>query len=319
MGPLSTPTEDVELAALEDANGDLQDAESLRRRIRRDGYAFFPGLLDPSHVSNVRELILQAVGALGWTEPGTNPLEALPSSPGRHAGEDRWWEGYVAIQKIEAWHQLAYEPRLLKTLELILEDVLVLPVKIARVTYPSLFFPTPPHQDYFFIGGNADTFTAWIPLGSCPGDLGGLQVLPGSHHGGLRPVEPAVGAGGVSANLDARERCWRTADYQPGDVLVFHSLLVHRAPQNKGRTLRLSTDYRYQRVDAPLNPGALFPHAFQTGHMPFWNTLTEGWSTDRWISTPPWVHVAQWSSYRDPHPYSRFASPDSEFTKKATP
>jgi len=57
------------------------------------------------------------------------------------------------------------------------------------------------------------------PPGEVPRSLGGLAVLPGSQH-----------SSGVAARpLRRLEPGWRTADYEPGDILVFHCLTTHAA------------------------------------------------------------------------------------------
>lgn len=42
------------------------------------------------------------------------------------------------------------------------------------------------HQDYFYVKGNTDTVTAWIPLQDTAYEVGCLMVMPGSHK--LGPV-----------------------------------------------------------------------------------------------------------------------------------
>ena len=37
---------------------------------------------------------------------------------------------------------------------------------------------TPPHQDPWYIGGTQEVWTAWVPVGDCPDEFGGIAVLP---------------------------------------------------------------------------------------------------------------------------------------------
>ena len=116
-------------------------------------------------------------------------------------------------------------------------------------------YTTPSHQDYIHIRGTEETYTAWIPLGPCPTELGGLSVLSGSHRDGIYPVQPAFGAGGLgidTAPLEANGLYWVSGDYEVGDALFFHSHAVHKAlPNQTSDRIRLSVDYRYQ---GPRNP-----------------------------------------------------------------
>jgi hypothetical protein len=44
---------------------------------------------------------------------------------------------------------------------------------------------------------------------------------------------------------------WLTADYHPGDLLVFHNLMVHWALPNRSDRIRVSIDNRCQPINAP--------------------------------------------------------------------
>ena len=47
---------------------------------------------------------------------------------------------------------------------------------------------------------------------------------------------------------------WLTApEFRMGDVLIFTMKTVHAGTDNDTRALRLSTDSRYQRADAPVD------------------------------------------------------------------
>jgi hypothetical protein len=71
--------------------------------------------------------------------------------------------------------------------------------------------------------------------------LRGLAIQPGSHLG--PPQRPrAFGQG---------ERGWATTHYRAGDALVFHCLTSHAALPNRGTSLRISGDFRWQRPDQP--------------------------------------------------------------------
>jgi hypothetical protein len=139
-------------------------------------------------------------------------------------------------------------------------------------------FKTPPHQDYIHIQGAEATYTAWFPLGDCPADLGGLAVLAGSHRAGVLPVSPAPGAGGVGVETEDLALSWVTGDFLLGDVLLFHSHTVHRALDNRSPDrLRLSVDFRYQGMSAPVTEGSLKPHF---SRLP-WDDIYAGWKSHR--------------------------------------
>ena len=72
---------------------------------------------------------------------------------------------------------------------------------------------TPAHQDGHFIRNNPRLWTAWVALGDCPPELGGLAVLPQSHVGGLLPHSAAVAEPSASN--------WASAHYCAGRCVVF--------------------------------------------------------------------------------------------------
>ena len=63
----------------------------------------------------------------------------------------------------------------------------------------------PPHQDFIHIQGSPNVWTAWLPLGDCAHDLGGLSLLVGSHKVGVLAVSRALGAGGLRTDTESVE------------------------------------------------------------------------------------------------------------------
>jgi hypothetical protein len=61
-----------------------------------------------------------------------------------------------------------------------------------------------------------------------------------------------------------------------GDVLVFHSLTVHKGIENRSARLRMSIDCRYQRVGDPFNPDNATPDGQPLG----WEEVYAGWRSD---------------------------------------
>ena len=72
-----------------------------------------------------------------------------------------------------------------------------------------------------------------------------------------------------------------------GDVLIFHSMLVHKGVPNRSDRLRMSMDVRFQRVDAPFN----FDNAQTDGQPLSWEDVYAGWESDAlkyyWKRLPP--------------------------------
>lgn len=263
------------------SNDLLDDPSALRARANRDGYLFLKDFVDQAAILETRADIAQILLEFGWIDEGTDILEAFTSRPAAVHGEAEHQPIYDRVQLLESFHSLAHDGAVLKLMTALLgEDAMLLPLNIARIIFPSRTeHTTPAHQDYVHIQGSRDVWTAWVPLGACPEDQGGLSVLTGSHKVGILPLSPALGAGGVKSLTQDVEGEWVSSPFDLGDALFFHSHTVHRGiPNRSGNRLRLSADYRYQRASDPVVDFALLPHS--TVHT--WEEIYRGWKSDRY-------------------------------------
>lgn len=291
----------------------LDDADALRARLTEEGYLFFRGLLPRDVVDDARTRIARILYDSNWLAPDSAPDELLASDRAVEEGSPGFFGAYTAIQSTEAFHQLAVRPELLALAERLLgEPSFAHPAHICRIAPPSPGAnPTPIHQDYRFIQGCIDTLTTWLPLSAAPPEIGGLRVLAGSPRLGVLPVKASDGPGMMRAEADENHPEWRTTTYQPGDVLLFTSLTVHGAMPNRTRKLRVSADFRYQAVSAPMARDLLGvgkPHYHPD--VPDFPTLTRGWTSTDSIELPPNVNIVnRWDPRTDdvPTPPSRFA------------
>jgi hypothetical protein len=285
-----------------DSSVDRHDGARLRQRFREDSFLFFRGLLDPAKVTEVRRAALQRLRTIGWLADDADPDAALPGPVPHHDrgmmnGEavidPGWRAGYQAVQSLESLHRLAHDDSLRAVLAHLLgERVVTHPRKIARISFPGLAFPTPPHQDALFNQVPVDVLTVWIPLGDCPAELGSLRVLRGSADRDILPVFSVQGLGGQTVDVAWDDPDWVGGDYRCGDVIVFHSRTVHMTPPNQGSAIRLSMDCRFQSADDPIKPAALMPHGYSHKQLPGWSELTKGWQTARWVEVDEPVRIA---------------------------
>jgi 1-deoxypentalenic acid 11beta-hydroxylase len=210
-------------------------------------------VLDTESVMRVRDDFIRVLAAQGVVQAGV----AQPVSTG---------VGVEAVDDNELY-ALASHLELCESDELrdLLRSVFGEEVFIYRSTNIRYALPhddlhvTPPHQDHFFVGPNDDFRTVWIPLMKIDESVGGLAVARGSHRTGLREhVEQEdaesyvfLGRKQKGVRLAAVDEEWLTADYEPGQVLVFHSHAVHRALPNRSGLVRLSLDVRCQPARTP--------------------------------------------------------------------
>ena len=114
-----------------------------------------------------------------------------------------------------------------------------------------------------------------VPLHDLPASMGGLAVAAGSHRRGIYDYRPALGAGGIAV-IDPLEGAWVTNEFRQGDVLIFHSLTVHRGLPVTGERFRMSVDGRYQCAHEPVLQRSLLPHMGVTT----WEEVYAGWESD---------------------------------------
>lgn len=262
----------------------IEDAEELREQARQDGYLYFRGLIDAESILNLRRDFLEICHRHGWVEGGENLMDAIRTSTPFMEGDDGYWPVLDKFQRLESFHAFAHHPAILDVCDKLFgEKTLVHPRNIGRIMFPeNTKYTTPAHQDYIHIRGTEDTYTGWIPLGTCPEELGGLSVLAGSHRFGIFPVKPALGAGGLGIDttpLEADGLEWVTGDFALGDALFFHSHTVHKAlPNQTADRIRLSVDYRYQGGSKPVTEGSLLPHFNRMG----WDEIYAGWHSTKY-------------------------------------
>jgi ectoine hydroxylase-related dioxygenase (phytanoyl-CoA dioxygenase family) len=109
------------------------------------------------------------------------------------------------------------------------------------------------HQDYYYVRGNVDIVTAWIPMQDTSYAHGCLQVMPGSHQLGPLPHDVQI--------LDKRhmpsgifDRVARFVEMKKGDALLFHSCLLHSSGVNFSEVTRYSVQARYSPAGQPTDP-----------------------------------------------------------------
>ncbi|MBK6632542.1 MAG: phytanoyl-CoA dioxygenase family protein [Betaproteobacteria bacterium] len=109
------------------------------------------------------------------------------------------------------------------------------------------------HQDYRYVRGNTDIITAWVPLQDTPYVRGCLMVMPGSQELGIIEHDHEVlGKRHSPSGVFGREV--RYVEMRRGDLLLFHSLLLHSSTLNMSPTVRLSIQARYSALSAPTDP-----------------------------------------------------------------
>jgi hypothetical protein len=263
---------------LEDASALAQDGPALAARMARDGYLYLPGILPVDAVAPVQHEVGTVARDAGWLRRDRPVAEAVADPAGFCVDpEPRYLDVLRRINRLESYHALKHHPRLLGFFERMLgAPVFPHPRVLMRNIFPGRpEYTTKAHQDYPNVQGTTEVYTAWMPLVDCPADVGGLQVARGSHTLGVLDFGIGNGAGGIEV-LDPLEGRWTGGPMRAGDVLVFHSLMVHKGQENRSDRLRMSIDCRFQRVRDPFNPDNANPD----GQPLSWEEVYAGWQSD---------------------------------------
>jgi len=245
-----------------DSTGLLAGGTGLYRRMKRDGYLFIRNVLPKRDLESLRTEWLLKLEEAGWLQKNSSPAEGLADPDAFYVEpQDAYMDVLHEVYRLRSFHALQQHPNLLRFLERMLGGgVIPHPRLIGRVIFPQRDeYTTPPHQDFINIQGTQETYTAWIPLSSLAAEMGGLQIAAGSHRGGVYDFRPSLGAGGLAVT-EPLENAWVNSPIEQGDVIIFHSMVVHKGLPNRGDRLRLSIDGRYQRVSDPITADSLKPH-----------------------------------------------------------
>ena len=108
------------------------------------------------------------------------------------------------------------------------------------------------HQDNrYWLFDRPDLVSVWLALGQEQDENGGMQLIPGSHHG---HIERGRFDGALFLRQDLQENqalidTAVSAQLEPGDVLFFHSRTLHAAGRNNTDQIKTSLVFTYHAGD----------------------------------------------------------------------
>jgi ectoine hydroxylase-related dioxygenase (phytanoyl-CoA dioxygenase family) len=230
----------------------------LQDEMNSRGYLLIRGLLATNVLSPLLAQIAEVVYAAGWLLADRDPFERIANVQAACGDPDPLFKRtYQEIFNLELFHTLPHHSALKAVMRMLVgERLLVHPKPIGRLIFPNCEdLVVRAHQDYRFMQGDPECYTAWIPLHDCPISLGPLRILEGSHHFGFQSHDrtsiPAI------PDWAALGDDWVGGQINAGDVLIFHSFTVHAASPNFSNQLRISLDCRFQDYRRPFNPANL--------------------------------------------------------------
>lgn len=267
--------------------------DDLSHIFRQNGYLFLRSFFPVNFILEAREKVINVLKKEGWGR--WEGEEFIAINPTRRINSPEFYKCISEMMKEEVLHELSQSPSLCDLLSKILgETVYPHPRKMIRITYPYVMNPkdrVPPHQDIVYVKGERDTFTVWIPLGDYALHQGGLEISPRTHNYGLFAMQ---------ANDEGRFGCtaieeplknfqWYGVHYHPGDLLIMHSLTLHRSGINKSQQFRISLDCRFSSVERTINEDQLLPPYYP--HVPNWDQLSSEWQKKDRFTIPSTLQV----------------------------
>ncbi|KAI9821328.1 MAG: hypothetical protein M1827_004064 [Pycnora praestabilis] len=261
--------------------------EEMRKHFDEDGYVFVKAVIPREDVLDMREHYFSHLSSTGILKPGTHPRDGIfndTADPFLHNGVG----GTNLPEEMEQQRLLTaahVTPEYLNFLESphlrqFIRDFMswkretIVTRTLLRHNVPH-GLSTGIHYDRIFLrAGESEFLTAWVPIGDCAADGGGLTYLENSTELGQQmeadfterakdftPEERIRGFnqnmakdGQLSHNADEFGRVeakgrhrWLIADYEAGDVVFHNPYMIHGACKNEDKMgrIRLSTDLRF--------------------------------------------------------------------------
>ena len=258
----------------EDFLGELQQTVQpmhheceLHLKLDRDGYLFFPGLIDTREIQAARNAVFKQL-------KDVDELEA-PYEEGIFSHRSRRDELYK--DRGEFWEMVSNGELLRKvsngpTLQKIASKIFGSPA----VGFDYLFLRAVPRGRFthlhcdsgFFTRFTKKVLTCWIAFTDITSDKGPLFVIEGSHK--FMDIRKNFDNFDVvfnkeqKASIDEdpvsfankRNAKLLTTNFKPGDVLIFGMHTLHGAFENHATDdrIRLTCDIRYQPISEPRDP-----------------------------------------------------------------
>lgn len=261
---------------LRDSNDAASDFEELRRRMDTDGYLFLPGFFPREDVRAVRIKICEVLAGEGLLDPDEDIEKALA-----RPGMELYFRPDIANGPAKpVLDQVIYGSKIMDFYtQLLGRQATHYDFTWLRTIAPGK--GTYPHCDVVYMGrGTHEVYTAWVPLGDVPLNVGGLIVLEGSHKNtpsleeyrhmdvdtacqnipgrsqtdaAGRPYFGAIGDNTPSLRQELGCRLLTCPEFKMGDLLTFSVYTVHGSLDNQSTEIRMSSDSRYQLKSLPID------------------------------------------------------------------
>jgi ectoine hydroxylase-related dioxygenase (phytanoyl-CoA dioxygenase family) len=227
---------------------DLPDSQ--REAWERDGFFILKGFAVPPLLDAMTERVCTAARAVAAGED-IRPAYVVPEEalvPTAQTPEDRLSKLFRVHRHEPVFADFCRDPALLDVVEGILGPDLDCFLSQFIFKNPGAL-GQPWHQDaFYFPFDRGPQVGVWLAVTAATHDNGPLWVLPGSHR---EPVHDVVRDRREHANfayVEIVDHDMSTAHpvlMEPGDLLVFHSQLMHKSTDNGSQRRRAAMVYHY--------------------------------------------------------------------------
>ena len=237
--------------------------------LARDGFLVIRRLASPETCTQLLQTVHGELNKPSEPSGPSGPIEYEADLGYAGAPADRDAVGGTTIRRLRQAYQRhpllaqwATNPELINCLRPLLGHDLVLPMahhNCVMTKQPQFSSRTEWHQDFrYWSFQRPELFSAWLALGPETAENGALEVVPGSHALTLdttRFDEQQFFRNDLENNrqlLESRQ----LVTLEPGDVLLFHCLVLHAAGPNLTRDTKYSVVFTYRPADNPPSPGS---------------------------------------------------------------
>ncbi|KAL9108569.1 MAG: hypothetical protein Q9227_006655 [Pyrenula ochraceoflavens] len=270
----------------------------IRARYMRDGYVWIKNVIPRSDVYDIREQYFRTISSTGLLAPDSSPRDGIFNSnldPTAHQGlgatpQKSAEKTLDEIHASNEYQSFITHPNLREWVRRLMgwDKEILLKRGLIRHNVPGSKCPSGIHYDQLFLRAGDPVFvTAWVPMGDCAANGGGLMYLEDScklaEH-----IENRFKEQQEKENMDKEERIsafnyhmgelghlshnaetwakedglgkrWLVADFEAGDV-VFHSpWMIHASSQNSDKfgRIRLASDLRFYEEGAKIDESSM--------------------------------------------------------------
>lgn len=236
-------------------HGDVQGAIDA---LRRDGFAVLRDALS----AEAREMIAGDIRSVAQAFFGgtPSPFDLQAYQPGHPEHPERRGGFYNLLRYVASLSMLGGCPEMMQVSRMLgLATPVVMKASNIRMDLPhedQFMFHW--HQDITYLLGSLNSLTYWIPLTPVNRLNSTIEVIPGSHRSGIAPFR-YLGPEAPQKNRVMSPQDIRLVEEpagpgvfieaEPGDVVVFSQLLLHRSTPNRSNMARWTVQVRHTDID----------------------------------------------------------------------